>query len=54
MMRSVTTAAGRQARVVLAGWEHGRKWPEPEEQNQEDGSPAPHLELMLHDCQAIR
>jgi hypothetical protein len=52
-MRSVTAAAGRQARVVIAGWEHGRKRPEPEDQNQEDGNPAPHLEPMLHDNQAI-
>lgn len=54
MMRSVTAAAGRQARVVFAGWENGRKRPEPEEQNQEGGNPAPHLEPMLHDCMAIK
>jgi hypothetical protein len=49
MVRSVTAAARREARVVFAGWEHSRKRPQPEKQNQKNGNPAPHLEMMLHD-----
>jgi hypothetical protein len=47
-MGSVTAAAGRQACVVAPGKEC-RKRPQTEEQNQEDGKPAPHLEFMLHE-----
>jgi hypothetical protein len=53
MMCSVSATAGRQARIVFAGWEHGRKGPKPEKQNQEDGDSTPHLEPMLHDNKAI-
>lgn len=48
VVRSVPPAAGRQSGVV-AGFERGRKRPEPEEQDQEDGKSAPHLQLMLHE-----
>ena len=54
MMRTVSAAAGRQARIVIAGWEYGRERPEPEEQNQENGDSTPHLEPMLHDRLAIK
>jgi hypothetical protein len=49
MMCSVAAAADRQARVVVAGWKGCRKRPEPEEQNQEYGEQAPHLEFILHE-----
>ena len=49
MVRSVTAAAGWEARVVFAGRKVSRKRPQPEEQNQENGNAAPHLEMMLHD-----
>jgi hypothetical protein len=54
MVRTVTAAAGREARVVFTGRQHGRKRPQPEKQNQEYGNPAPHLELMLHESQAFK
>jgi hypothetical protein len=54
MVCSVTAAAGREARVVFAGWQHSRKRPQPEEHNQEDGNPAPHLELMLHESRTLK
>ena len=52
-MRSVTAAASRQARVVFGG-EDGREWPQPEEENEEDGKRAPHLELMVHEALVTR
>lgn len=48
VMRSVAAAAGGQARVVV-GCERGRKRPQPEKQNEEDGESAPHLQLMVHE-----
>ena len=48
MVRSMAAAAGRQARIV-AGIESGRKRPQPEEQNEEDGERAPHLGSILHE-----
>jgi hypothetical protein len=54
MMRSVAAAAGRQARVVVAGWKGCRKRPKPEEQNQEYGGQAPHLEFILHEYWNLR
>jgi hypothetical protein len=42
MVCAIPAAAGRQAQV-LAGIESGRQRPQPHEQNQEDGKPAPHL-----------
>jgi hypothetical protein len=55
MMRSKAAAAGGQARV-FAGSERGRKGAEREEENQEDGERAPHLDLMVHeelDCGTV-
>jgi hypothetical protein len=49
MMPSVAAAAGRQARIIVAGWKGGRKRPEPEEQNQVYGEQAPHLGFILHE-----
>ncbi len=48
MMGSVTSATGRQARIV-GGIERGSERPEPEEKNEEDGEHAPHLVTMLHE-----
>jgi len=48
VVRSVTAAAGRQARVFTAGEGVGKR-PQAEEQNQEDGKSAPHLGLMVQD-----
>ncbi len=48
VMRSVTTAAGRQAQVVT-GFERPRQGPQSEVQNHENRDPAPHLISMLHD-----
>jgi hypothetical protein len=48
MVRSVVTAAWGQARVLAAG-ERDRQRPQPEEEDQENGKPAPHLGSMLHE-----
>jgi hypothetical protein len=48
MVRSVATAADRQTRVV-ACVQRSRKWPQPEEQYEEDGESASHLTNMLHE-----
>ena len=48
MVRSVAAAAGRQTRIA-AGVEGGRKRPQPEEENEEDGERTPHLAFILHE-----
>ena len=53
VMRSIAAAARRQARVV-AGCEGGSERPQPEEQNEEDGESAPHLEFMVHEALVTR
>jgi hypothetical protein len=48
MVRSAAAAAGRQTRIA-AGVEGGRKRPQPEEENEEDGERTPHLAFILHE-----
>jgi hypothetical protein len=48
MMRSMPAAARGQARIFAAGQQY-RQRPQPEQQNQEDGKPTPHLKLIVHD-----
>jgi hypothetical protein len=49
---AVAAAAGWQTQIV-ADREGGRKRPQAEKQNQEDGKAAPHLRFMLHDGRGI-
>jgi hypothetical protein len=48
VVRTVTAAAGRQARVVV-GWEGFRKRSQTKEQNEQDRKQTPHLDFMLHE-----
>ena len=52
VVRSVAAAADRQTRVV-ACVQRGRKWPQPEEQYEEDGEGASHLTNMLHEVRKV-
>jgi hypothetical protein len=54
MMSAVATTADRQMRIVIAVWKGSRERRQPEEQNQEDGEPAPHLGLILHEKWNLR
>jgi hypothetical protein len=47
-MLSVPPAAGRQA-CVIAALEGNPKRDHPEEQDQEDGEAAPHVDSMVHE-----
>jgi hypothetical protein len=52
-MRSVPSAAWRQARVFDAVDEGGQRT-ESEKQDEEDGEGAPHLDIMLADAERRR
>lgn len=53
VVRAVTTAASRQTRVVV-GCASGRERAKAEEENEEDGEEAPHLQTMLHEVVPVR
>ena len=53
VVRAVTTAASGQTRVIV-GCASGRERAKAEEENEEDGEEAPHLQTMLHEGVPVR
>lgn len=53
MVGALAAAAGGQARI-LAGFERGRERTDAEQQDQQDGKRAPHLELIVHQSADLR